>query len=105
MIWESSGNMTYTKAILQLIDRLSGPLARTRALALMAPRTLSGDPLRGQGPPPGARVAAGLVLIYPDAAGNATFVLTERSPDLPSHPGQIGLPAGMQAPGEPLDRT
>jgi len=97
--------MTYATAILQLTAALSGPLARTRALDLMAPRTLSGDLLRGQGPPPGARVAAGLVLIYPDAAQNATFALTERSPDLPDHPGQIGLPAGMQAPGEALERT
>jgi 8-oxo-dGTP pyrophosphatase MutT (NUDIX family) len=97
--------MTYAKALLQLKRALTGPLASTRALALMAPRTLSGDLLRGQGPPPGAREAAGLVLIFPDRAQDATFVLTERSPDLPAHPGQIGLPAGMQAPGETLEDT
>ena len=97
--------MTYAMAVLQLKQTLPGPLARTRALALMAPRTLSGELLRGGGPPPEARVAAGLVLIFPDAAQNATFVLTERSPDLPAHPGQIGLPAGMQVPGETLERT
>jgi len=45
------------------------------------------------------------VIIFPDARQNATFVLTERSPFLPAHPGQMGLPAGMQAPGEPLERT
>ena len=33
------------------------------------------------------------------------FVLTERSPHLPSHPGQIGLPAGMQNRNETLEST
>ena len=33
------------------------------------------------------------------------FVLTERSPHLPAHPGQIGLPAGMQDQNETLEQT
>src|SRR5262245_43303841 len=97
--------MNYATAIHELTRTLSGPLAKTRALALMSPRTPEGEPLRGGAPLPSARPAAGLVLIFPDPSQNATFVLTERSPYLPAHPGQIGLPAGMQAPGEPLEHT
>jgi len=84
---------------------LPGPLAEARALALMAPRTLAGESLHGRGPRPNARQAAGLVLLFPDAVEDAIFVLTERSPHLRDHPGQIGLPAGMQAAGESLKHT
>ena len=98
-------HMKYATAVQELKRVLSGPLAEARALALMAPRTLAGDSLHGRGPRPNARQAAGLVLLFPDAAQDAIFVLTERSPDLPAHPGQMGLPAGMQAPGESLERT
>jgi len=34
--------------------------------------------------------------VFRSDEGAATFVLTERSMDLPAHPGQIGLPAGMK---------
>ncbi len=97
--------MKYATAVQELKRALSGPLAEAPALALMAPRTMAGEPLHGRGPRPNARQAAGLVLFFPDAAKDATFVLTERSPYLPAHPGQIGLPAGMQAAGESLKRT
>jgi 8-oxo-dGTP pyrophosphatase MutT (NUDIX family) len=97
--------MNYVTAVHELTGALSGPLAARAALALMSPRTQNGEPLRGGNPPPAARSAAGLVLIFPDATQNAMFVLTERSPHLPAHPGQIGLPAGMQASGESLERT
>jgi len=97
--------MTYTTAVLELKRALLSPLPGAEALALMAPRTPAGEPLRGREAYPGAHPAAGLVVIYPDAHQNATFVLTERSPHLPAHPGQISLPGGMQAPGETLEQT
>ena len=40
------------------------------------------------------RDAAVLILIYPDAAGDAYLVLTERSPGDHRHAGQISLPGG-----------
>ena len=40
------------------------------------------------------RDAAVLILIYPDAAGDAYLVLTERSPGGHRHAGQISLPGG-----------
>jgi 8-oxo-dGTP pyrophosphatase MutT (NUDIX family) len=40
------------------------------------------------------REAAVLILIYPDATGNANLVLTERSPGDHRHAGQISLPGG-----------
>jgi 8-oxo-dGTP pyrophosphatase MutT (NUDIX family) len=40
------------------------------------------------------RDAAVLILIYPDANGDATLVLTERSPGGHRHAGQISLPGG-----------
>jgi 8-oxo-dGTP pyrophosphatase MutT (NUDIX family) len=97
--------MKYATAVQELKRALSGPLAEARAMALMSPRTLTGDALRGRGPRPNARQAGALVLLFPDAAEEAVFVLTERSPHLPAHPGQIGLPGGMQAAGESLERT
>lgn len=40
------------------------------------------------------RDAAVLILIYPDASGDAYLVLTERSPGNHRHAGQISLPGG-----------
>ncbi len=40
------------------------------------------------------RDAAVLILIYPDANGDAHLVLTERSPGVHRHAGQISLPGG-----------
>jgi 8-oxo-dGTP pyrophosphatase MutT (NUDIX family) len=48
---------------------------------------------------PSAREAAALVLLYPDAAGEARIVLTERPSDL-RHGGQVSLPGGRREPGE-----
>ncbi len=54
------------------------------------------DPTRVQPePPPTRRAAAVLVLVYP--RGNEPHVVfTERSPTLPTHPGQICLPGGSR---------
>lgn len=54
-------------------------------------------------PPPwpsDRRAAAVLLLIYPDAVGRATIVLTERQPGSHRHAGQISLPGGAIDDGE-----
>lgn len=53
--------------------------------------------------PPGARLAAALLLIYPDDDG-LHVPLTLRRDDLPQHAGQVSLPGGAVDPGEdPMD--
>ena len=49
---------------------------------------------------PATRDAAALVLLYPDAAGEAWLVLTERPPGSHRHAGQIALPGGKRDPGD-----
>lgn len=46
------------------------------------------------------RTAATLVLLYPDATGAPSLVLTLRQPTLRAHSGQISLPGGAIEPGE-----
>jgi 8-oxo-dGTP pyrophosphatase MutT (NUDIX family) len=56
-----------------------------------------------ESPPPwpsDRRAAAVLLLIYPDASGQATIVLTERQPGSHRHAGQISLPGGAIDGGE-----
>jgi 8-oxo-dGTP pyrophosphatase MutT (NUDIX family) len=50
---------------------------------------------RFPGLPDERRAAAVLILIYPDEAGEARLVLTERSPGEHRHAGQISLPGGQ----------
>lgn len=50
--------------------------------------------------PPSRTHAAVLMLIYPDAAGEARIVLIERSSGDHRHAGQIGLPGGKIDPGD-----
>ena len=45
------------------------------------------------------REAAGLVLLFPDAAGEARVLLTERPSQL-RHGGQVSLPGGRREPGD-----
>lgn len=98
--------MNHAATIERVKAALAEPLQPGLALELMAPRMPSGLPLHGSRPfPADARPAAGLVLLYPGPARKTMFVLTERSPHLPAHPGQIGLPAGMQSLNETLERT
>jgi 8-oxo-dGTP pyrophosphatase MutT (NUDIX family) len=93
--------MDYRTAVKRLQRAMSRPLPGVSAQLRMAPRTPSGAPLRGDRvPDSAARQAAGLVLVFPSDEDIATFVLTERSLDLPAHPGQIGLPAGMKEAAE-----
>jgi len=49
---------------------------------------------------PATRDAAALVLLYPDAAGEAHLVLTERPAGTHRHAGQISLPGGKRDPGD-----
>ncbi|MGZ3641275.1 MAG: NUDIX hydrolase [Candidatus Limnocylindrales bacterium] len=48
-----------------------------------------------------ARDSAVLVLLYPDAAGEARLVLTERSGGELRHAGEISFPGGALDPGDP----
>ncbi|MGZ6260325.1 MAG: NUDIX hydrolase, partial [Candidatus Limnocylindrales bacterium] len=47
-----------------------------------------------------ARDSAVLVLLYPDAAGEARLVLTERSGGELRHAGEISFPGGALDPGD-----
>lgn len=48
---------------------------------------------------PAGRDAAGLLLLFPDASGDARVLLTERPTQL-RHGGQVSLPGGRREPGE-----
>jgi 8-oxo-dGTP pyrophosphatase MutT (NUDIX family) len=78
--------------------RLSDPLPGASAQKLLAPR-----PRRGWEPdylPPDCRLAAGLLLFYPDAGSRPQLILTVRDPQLPHHGGQVSLPGGAVEVGE-----
>jgi 8-oxo-dGTP pyrophosphatase MutT (NUDIX family) len=77
---------------------LRGPLPGAAAQARMAPVPRPGwDPAQGA---PEGRPAAVLLLFYPDEAGRATLVLTERTPEVARHRGQVSFPGGVIDPGE-----
>lgn len=67
--------------------------------SLKRPRTRPAE-LSGIG-----RIAAVMLLMFPDAEGQTQTVLTRRRDTLKHHPGQISLPGGRQEPGEPLAET
>ena len=84
----------------RLRTRLAHPLPGHAAHGRMAPfpsraaaETLSTELNDG-------RPAATLVLLFPGAAGDARFVLTERRATLRTHAGQVSLPGGALEPGE-----
>ena len=92
--------MTHAALVSHLRARLARPLPGHTAHAEMAPfparatvETLSTDLNEG-------RPAATLVLLYPDARGDATLVLTVRTDALRDHAGQVSLPGGSLEPGE-----
>lgn len=69
--------------------------------------TLAPRPRLGWHPgevPRGARIAAGLVLIYPHGV-QPHIVLTVRAGRLAQHPGQVSLPGGGLKPGETVDQA
>jgi 8-oxo-dGTP pyrophosphatase MutT (NUDIX family) len=55
---------------------------------------------REQASATGLRRAAVAIVVLPDEAGRASFVLTRRAPKLRSHAGQWALPGGRLDPGE-----
>lgn len=70
--------------------------------AWLRPQRLpEGIPFERPAPPPGARPAAALVLVYPDAAGEAQIVLTQRVEyGADHHSGEVSLPGGKADPGD-----
>ncbi len=84
----------------RLRARLAGPLPGHAAHAEMAPfpSRMARETLSVEGKD--GRRAATLVLLYPDAAGASTLVLTLRQASLRAHSGQISLPGGALEPGE-----
>jgi 8-oxo-dGTP pyrophosphatase MutT (NUDIX family) len=83
-----------------LRDRLSGTLPGLQAQLRFMPK----PPRKGWKPgdlPSDARLAGGLLLVYPGARGPC-LPLTVRASGLRRHPGQISLPGGATDPGETL---
>ncbi len=80
-----------------LPDPLPGPPA---ALQPSISGPLAGTPPWRQGTGQAARDAAVLVLLYPDAAGEAHVILTERPTGDMRHSGQVSFPGGAVEPGD-----
>lgn len=83
-----------------LRERLAGTLPGLEAQLRFMPT----PPRTGWTPgefPSDARIAAGLLLLYPGARG-ASIALTVRASGLRRHAGQVSLPGGATDPGETL---
>lgn len=76
----------------QVPDRLPPPPPELMPVVVADPEGVPGRAPRFPDGP--RREAAVLILIYPDASGDAYLVLTERSPGDHRHAGQISLPGG-----------
>ena len=64
-------------------------------------RLPDGVPFERPAPPPDARSAAALVLVFPGPAGEAYLVLTERVDyGADHHSGEVSLPGGKSDPGD-----
>ena len=63
-------------------------------------RLPGGDPFERPAAPPGARLAAALVLVYPGLHGEAMLVLTQRVDYGGDHSGEVSLPGGKVDPGD-----
>ena len=83
-----------------LRERLAGTLPGVEAQLRFAP-TPARDGWRAGHFPEDARLAAGLVLLYPGEV-TVALPLTVRSSGLARHAGQISLPGGATDPGETL---
>ena len=83
-----------------LRERLAGTLPGLDAQLRFAPHPVRGGWRAGHFPAD-ARIAAALVLVYPNESG-AAVPLTVRHRGLARHAGQISLPGGATDPGETL---
>lgn len=91
-------DLTALESVLR--ERLAGTLPGLDAQLRFMPT----PPRTGWKPgefPSDARLAAGLLLVYPGAQG-PSIPLTVRASGLKRHPGQISLPGGATDPGETL---
>lgn len=94
--------MRFDETIARLAEGLARPLPGLEAQLRLAPR-----PRRFWKPgalPEGLREAAALLLVWSEN-GDPNVLLTVRSPDLPSHRGQVSLPGGAVDPGETLEEA
>ena len=88
-----------------LAARLTQPLPGEAAPSRFSPRPPRGGSF-ARVPPPDARQAAALILLYPtdalveDVTARFALPLTVRRSDLPDHAGQISLPGGRIDTGE-----
>ena len=89
---------TFSTLAADLISALAKPLPAAAAHAVMAPKPPRAWPA-GMAPD-NVRDAAGLLLVFPDAADRAHIVLTVRADTLGRHGGQVSLPGGAIEPGE-----
>jgi 8-oxo-dGTP pyrophosphatase MutT (NUDIX family) len=86
--------------VVELLARLPEDLPHgSRAIDPVLLGPPSGLPAWTRLDPSAARRAAGLVLLFPDDAGDTRIVLTER-PDGMRHAGQVSLPGGKEDPGD-----
>jgi 8-oxo-dGTP pyrophosphatase MutT (NUDIX family) len=91
-------NRAFSALAADLISTLAKPLPGAAAHAVMMPRPRRTWP---DGiPPADVRHAAGLLLLFPDAADRPHIVLTVRADTLGRHGGQVSLPGGAIEPGE-----
>ena len=87
-------------AVTQRLSRLPAPLpAGDRTIDPVLIGRAEGLPSWTRSEPAAARRAAALVLLFPDARGDARLVLTER-PDGLRHARQVSLPGGKEDPGD-----
>lgn len=56
-------------------------------------------------PPPASARSSAVLMLFAEGAAGPDLLLTERSPDLRSHPGQLSFPGGSADPGDtgPVD--
>jgi 8-oxo-dGTP pyrophosphatase MutT (NUDIX family) len=86
--------------IVEQLEAKAGQLPGLDAQISMAPRPRFG--WRPGFTPESARLAAGLILLFP-LDGEAAVLLTKRSAIMPQHSGQVSLPGGAVDPDETIE--
>jgi 8-oxo-dGTP pyrophosphatase MutT (NUDIX family) len=81
----------------------SGPTPTIRVPGAAELADAVGRVLRDRAPAelPGPGRRAAVLIVLADRDGHATMLLTKRSDDMPTHPGQISLPGGVIDPEDP----